>query len=155
MCEFRNNATWAVVKTAESEESFAILLRDTYGKGQMWTLAVPDNFPDLYKLPGKALTRIRREFPAGGAYLESKAGVSLFPYDNDTVILYSYVMDGAQRTHVQLHAQGVSTLHILPEPRFGPGHRGAIEPLYTTAGGESVFDLIAMPGRYTLYRLER
>ena len=50
------------------------LLKDTYGKGQLWTLAVPDNFPDLYKLPGKALTRIRREFPAGGVYLESRAG---------------------------------------------------------------------------------
>ena len=63
VCEFRNNATWAVVKVADTEESFGILLKDTYGNGQMWTLAVPDSFPDFYKMPGRVLTRIRQLFP--------------------------------------------------------------------------------------------
>ena len=114
VCEFRNNSTWAVAKVADTEESFGILLKDTYGKGQMWTLAVPDNFPDLYKLPGKVLTRIRREFPAGGVYLECKSGISLFPYDNDTLIIYPYATSQAQPATVYLHAAGKARELLMP-----------------------------------------
>ena len=124
-----------MVKVADTEESFGILLKDTYGKGQMWTLAVPDSFPDLYKIPGKALTRIRREFPAAKAYLECKAGISLFPYDNDVFIIYPYVTSQAQPSTLYLH--------ILRIP-----------PLYSR-NGETVFELPAIPGKYELYRIIR
>ena len=153
VCEFRNNATWALVKVAESEESFGILLRDTYGKGQMWTLAVPDNFPDLYKLPGKALTRIRREFPAGGVYLESRAGVSLFPYDNGTFIIYPYSTSQAQPASILVHVTGEAEALEMPlgkDPFTGEAVR--IEPLYRK-NGETVFEVRTMPGRYDLYRI--
>ena len=153
VCEFRNNATWALVKVAESEESFGILLRDTYGKGQMWTLAVPDNFPDLYKLPGKALTRIRSEFPAGGVYLESRAGVSLFPYDNDTFIIYPYSTSQAQPASILVHVAGEAEALEMPvrqNPFTGEGFR--VEPLYRK-NGETVFEIRTTPGRYDLYRI--
>ena len=155
VCEFRNNATWAVVKVADTEESFGILLKDTYGKGQMWTLAVPDSFPDLYKIPGKALTRIRREFPAAGAYLECKAGISLFPYDNDTLIIYPYATSQAQPSTLYLHV--LSEVKELEMPvRKNPmtGEIIRIPPLYVR-NGETVFELPAMPGKYEQYRIIR
>ena len=155
VCEFRNNATWALVKVAESEESFGLFLRDTYGKGQMWTLAVPDNFPDLYKLPGKALTRIRREFPAGGVYLECRAGVSLFPYDNDHFIVYPYAVSASQPASLLIHVTGDAQALAMPV-RFNPitGEMIRIEPLYRKEG-ETVFEARTMPGRYELYRIVR
>ena len=152
VCEFRNNATWALVKIAESEESFGLLLRDTYGKGQMWTLTVPDNFPDLYKLPGKALTRIRCEFPAGGVYLECKAGISLFPYDNDAFIIYPYVTSRSQPSTILIHAAGdVEALEMPVRKHPVTGKPFRIEPLYRE-NGETVFKVRAMPGKYELYR---
>ena len=153
VCEFRNNATWALVKVAESEESFGILLRDSYGKGQMLTLAVPDNFPDLYKLPGRALTRIRRDFPAGGIYLESRAGISLFPYDNDTFIIYPYSTSQAQPASVLIHVAGDAEALELPL-RKNPitGETIRIEPLYRK-NGETVFEGRTEPGRYELCRI--
>ncbi len=155
VCEFRNNSTWAVVKAAESEESFGILLKDTYGKGQMWTLAVPDNYPDLYKLPGKVLTRIRREFPAGGAYLECRAGISLFPYDNDTLIVYPYVTSTSQPAAAYLHIAGEAKALEMPERKdFLTGGKRRIEPVYAR-DGETVFELRTMPGQYELYRIIR
>ena len=155
VCEFRNNATWALVKVAESEESFGLLLRDTYGKGQMLTLAVPDNFPDLYKLPGKALTRIRREFPAGGVYLESKAGVSLFPYDNDTFVIYPYVAAGAQPTTILIHVKGEAEALELPLRKHPvTGETIRLAPLYRR-NGETVFEGRTMPGKYELGRIIR
>ena len=155
VCEFRNNATWAVAKVADTEESFGILLKDTYGKGQMWTLAVPDNFPDFYRMPGKVLTRIRAEFPAGGAYLECRAGVSLFPYDNDTLIVYPYSTSQAQPSTVFLHAEGEAKELEMPVRKdFRTGENRRILPLYTR-DGETVFELQAMPGQYELYRIVR
>ncbi len=155
VCEFRNNATWALVKVAESEESFGLFLRDTYGKGQMWTLAVPDNFPDLYKLPGKALTRIRREFPAGRVYLECRAGVSLFPYNNDHFIVYPYAASASQPASLLIHVTGDAQALEMPV-RINPftGEMIRIEPLYHREG-ETVFEARTMPGRYELYRIVR
>ena len=154
VCEFRNNATWAVVKAADTEESFGILLRDTCGKGQMWTLAVPDNFPDLYKMPGKVLTRIRKEFHTG-AYLESKAGVSLFPYDNDTLIIYPYVTAVSKPSTVCLHVAGEAAALEMPVRKdFRTGEPVRIDPLFTR-DGETVFELPAVPGHYELYRILR
>ena len=153
VCEFRNNATWALVKVAESEESFGILLRDTYGEGQMLTLAVPDNFPDLYRIPGRALTRIRREFPGGGVYLECRAGISLFPYDNGTFIVYPYSTSQAQPATVLIHVAGEAEALEMPLVKdFRTGGTMRIEPLYRK-DGETVFEVRTIPGRYDLYRI--
>ena len=145
--EFRNNSTWALVKTVHDEENDGILLRDWYGDGTLLTLSVPDSRPDLYRLPEAVLSRIRQEVPVRGVWLEGPSGISLFVYDNDSVVLYPYVMDGAQRARVLLHVKNGSVL--VSEPG---GKR--IDPLYCR-GDEAVFELITMPGKYVLYRIER
>ena len=146
VAEFRNNATWAVVKASHGEESYGIFLRDPYCDGRLWTLAVPDAFPDFYHIPAEALSRIRQALPVNGVWLEGPARVSLFVYDNDTVVLYPYVMEGVQRTLVRLHVRGAKAL-TLP---CAKGER--LEPLYTR-DGEAVFELEALPGRYVLYKI--
>ena len=147
VAEFRNNATWAVVKAAHDEESYGILLRDDYCDGHLWTLAVPDAFPDLYRLPAPVISRIRQQFPVGGVWLEGDNRVSLFVYDNDTFIVYPYVMEGVQRQVVQLHVKGAKA---LDEPVQGK----RLESKYTN-GDEAVFEVPAMPGQYVIYRIVR
>ena len=151
VCEFRNNSAWALVKMADTEESFGLLLRDTYGKGTVFTLAVPDSFPDLYKLPPEALTRLRREFPGGRAYLECAAGISLFAYDNDAYIVYPYASSQSQPAKVKLHVLGdVKALHMPVRKDKRSGKASIIQPLYRK-GGETVFELYTRPGDYELY----
>lgn len=99
----------------------------------------------------EALSRIRQAMPVNGIWLEGPARVSLFVYDNDTCVVYPYVMEGVQRTVIRLHVKGATALTAFGEP--GGGER-RIEPLYTK-NGEAVFDLSAMPGRYVLYQAER
>ena len=148
VAEFRNNSTWAVVKAANGEESYAILLRDDYMDGHLWTLAVPDAYPDLYAIPAEALSRIRQAVPVEGVWLEGPARISLFMYDNDTFVVYPYVMDGVQREVVRLHVKGATALRV-------PGRRPLeLQPLYTR-NGEAVFEVEAMPGRYVLYQILR
>ncbi len=153
VCEFRNNATWALAKVADTEESFGLLLRDTYGKGRMLTLAVPDSFPDLYKIPKSVLTKIRSEFPSRRVYLECSSGVSLFTYDNDAYILYPYVTSQAQPGAVRIHVKDdAEALEVPLRKDFRTGEPLRIPPLYKTAG-ETVFEVRANPGVYELFRI--
>ena len=145
--EFRNNATWAVVKGSHGEESYGLLLRDAYCDGRLWTLAVPDAFPDFYHMPAEALSRIRQALPVSGVWLEGPARIGLFVYDNDAVVIHPFVMEGVQRTLIRLHVQGAKALATPHDGR-------RVEPLYVR-DDEAVFELPAMPGRYVLYRIER
>ena len=147
--EFRNNATWAVVKGAHDEESYGLLLRDDYGDGRMWTLTAPDAFPDLYKLPTDVWSRIRQAFPVRGIWLEGPSRISLFVYDNDTFIIYPYVMENAQRQTVRVHIKGAAGLIVPAETRAR-----RLEPLMVN-NQEAVFEIECVPGRYTLFKIER
>lgn len=154
VAEFRNNATWALVKVGSGQESYGILLKDTYGKGQMYTLTVPDSFPDVYKLPSEVLTRLHAEFPVGGVYLEAEGQISLFVYDNDTFIVYPYVEWGAQPAYVKVHVTGKASALLLPTQKNEKGEARRILPLYAN-DEETVFELYTMPGQYVIYKIER
>lgn len=145
--EFRNNATWAIVKAVHNEESFGILLRDAYGPGTLYTLAVPDAYPDLYRIPAPALSRIREAMQVRGIWMEGPARISLFVYDNDSVIVYPYVMDSVQREKIRLHVKNAEKLIAAPSGK-------SIQPLYT-CGEDSVFELSADPGKFVLYKIVR
>ncbi len=151
VAEFRNNSTWAVVKAAHGEESYALLLRDDYAYSTLWTVTVPDTYPDFYRMPAPVISRIRKAVPVNGIWLEGPSRVSLFVYDNDSVILYPYVMDGVQQTKVRLHVKGGRKLTVKGGER--PDGREA-EPLYVK-DGEAVFELPAVPGEYKLYKILR
>ena len=147
VAEFRNNATWAVVKAVHGEESYGILLRDWYGKGTLLTLAVPDAFPDFYHIPAEALSRIRQAMPVNGIWLEAPAGVSLFIYDNDAFIVYPYVMSASEYRVVRAHVKGAKALTIPTSGR-------RVEPV-AFDGDEAVFELAAKSGEYIIYKIER
>ncbi len=147
VAEYRNNATWAVVKGMHEEESYGILLRDWYGKGTIWTIAVPDAFTDYYRIPAPAWSRIRQAFPVKGIWLEGEPRISLFVYDNDTFVMYPYVMEGVQRTEAKVHVKGAKALQSVLWKRD-------IEPAYTE-GDDAVFLLDAMPGKYECYKVIR
>ena len=146
--EYRNNATWALIKSVCGQENHGVLLHDTYGKGQLYTLTVPEAFSDLYNLPAEVLTRIRAEFPVGGVYLEAGPQISLFVYDNDTFIVYPYVDEGRRPSTIRIHVLG--KVKALKLPVLGR----ELQPLYTDAA-ETVFEVRAEPGQYKLYQVVR
>lgn len=147
--EIRNNATWSLVKTQVGQESFGMFVRDTYGKGELWTLAVPDAYSQLYQLPDEVLTRIRAEFPVNNVYLEGGSEISLFMYDNDTFIFYPYVEHGVQPRDCKIHVAGDVEALVIPAE-----NNREVKPLYKQYG-ETVFEWKAMPGRYTLFKIKK
>ena len=147
VAEIRNNFTWALVKGVCREESFGLLLKDTYGQGTLLTLVLPDAYSQIRTLPGEVLTRLRAELAVDGVYMDGKEGISLFQYDNQTLVLYPYVQEGMDPADVELHISGRAELRALEPDR--------VIPPYRQTERETVFRVFTKPGQYTAYRYTR
>ncbi len=147
VAEFRNNFTWALVKYVDREESFGMLLKDTYGKGKLLTLIPPDVYSRIRLLPREVLTRIRAEMAVDGVYMDGKEGISLFVYDNHTLVLYPYVQEGMEPADVEIHLSGKAELTDL--------QTGQIIPPFRRTERETVFRVFTRPGKYRAYKYQR
>ena len=98
---FNTNDAWPVVRGIADDNAFPILITDNYAAGKLLVLDIPDNFTDLYKLPEPTLNALRSyltgDFPVR---LDAPARVSLFAYDNDTLIVESFRDDPSDITVV-------------------------------------------------------
>jgi hypothetical protein len=88
------------------------LLHDAgYGGGHLYVWTIPDNPADLYLLPAEVLDAIRRIALRGfDVRMDGPAEVSLFLYDNDTLVVESFRDEAAE---VSLVVKGGSTLRDL------------------------------------------
>ncbi|HEY0758516.1 MAG TPA: hypothetical protein VGD59_04585 [Acidisarcina sp.] len=88
---FLTNDAWPVVRGLSDDNAFPVLLMDKYSTGTLYVLTVPDNFTDLYRLPAPTLNALRSyimgSFPVR---INAPAQVSLFTYDNGSLIVESF-----------------------------------------------------------------
>ncbi|MBR3541493.1 MAG: hypothetical protein IKO08_08555 [Bacteroidales bacterium] len=132
--KYFTNDAWEVISAGRpltgGVSGYPILLRDTYSKGTLFVLTIPDDFGNLYDYPAPALNVIRRAMSKDiGAYIEGPAKVALFPYDNRTLVVENF-NDEAVTLNVVINEK-VSTLRNLltgenynpkeqpPVPRWG------------------------------------
>ena len=92
---YRTNDSWEVVSAGRplsgGVSGFPILHRCIYSQGTMYVLTIPDDFGNLYDYPEGALNEIRRRMSGDmDLYLEGPAKVSIFLYDNNTVIVENF-----------------------------------------------------------------
>jgi len=109
-------------------------------------LTIPDAFADLYNLPAETLALLRGELKLP-ITLECAGRVSLFPYNNDTFILQSF-LDRPERARVRVNRPDAK-LTPLMKPRMRPFD---IAP--HSGENESVFDIYIMPGHYMAFKVE-
>ena len=89
------NDSWEVVSAGRpltgGVSGWPILHRCIYSQGTLYVLTIPDDFGNLYDYPEAALNEIRRRMSRDmDLYLEGPAKVSLFLYDNKTVIVENF-----------------------------------------------------------------
>ena len=89
------NDSWEVVSAGRpltgGVSGWPILHRCIYSQGTLYVLTIPDDFGNLYDYPEGALNEIRRRMSRDmDLYLEGPAKVSLFLYDNKTVIVENF-----------------------------------------------------------------
>ncbi len=85
------NDSWEEISGLSHGLGWPLMLRGKYGDANLYVLAIPDNFNELYSLPAPVLNRIREVLcRQTGIRLAGPAGVSLFLYDNNTFVVESF-----------------------------------------------------------------
>ena len=121
LLEHRNNASWSLMNAGHGEYHESILCYDTYGKGRLTTLVLPDMPSKIYELPAQVLTAIRQELEVSDIWIDADAGLSLFTYDNKTFGLYCYTWDGCTPKDFTLYVKGEhKSLKRIPDSDSQP-----------------------------------
>ena len=150
--KYFTNDAWEVVSAGRplngGVSGYPILLRDTYSKGTLFVLTIPDDYGNLYDFPTGALNIIRRAMSKDiGVYIEGPSKVSLFPYDNKTMVVENF-NDEAVSIRVVVCAKVGSIRNLLTGTKYSPAAIPAMPPMWGRnrffgyPDGSTVFDII-------------
>ena len=122
--KYFTNDAWEVVSAGRpltgGVSGYPILLRDTYSKGILFVLTIPDDFGNLYDFPAPALNIIRGVMSKDvGAYIEGPSKVALFPYDNKTMVVENF-NDQAVNLRVVVNSKVKSLRNLLTGEQLQP-----------------------------------
>jgi len=152
--QYLTNDSWEIVSTYNGPNGWPLLHAADYSKGRLLILTVPENFADLYELPTEVLTKIKRELSDDKTVLEAPGKISLFEYDNNTLVVYSFrdesmqVAVAAEKKFTQLidlqSKQAITSAARQPDRRWG------------NAVGEEkrVFGFEIKPHSYRVFKLK-
>jgi hypothetical protein len=152
--EHRTNSSWSLLNAGSEDQHTSILIRDTYGKGELLTLVTPDLFSQIKKIPRETLGRIREELAAGDLYLEGPPQVSLFTYDNGTFGVYSYTTLNSAPDWIRIHFKGKASGLSLISSDYAMPAPAKIAPL-SVSDTETIFEFRVEPGDYLFYKIEK
>ena len=149
--KYFTNDAWEVVSAGRplngGVSGYPILLRDTYSKGMLFVLTIPDDFGNLYDYPAAALNVIRRAMSKDvGAYIEGPSKVALFPYDNQTLVVENF-NDEAVSLKVVINTPVLQLRNLLTGELLKPAKpsNGSAMPFrnrfFGYAEGATVFEL--------------
>lgn len=149
--KYFTNDAWEVVSAGRpltgGVSGYPILLRDTYSKGMLFVLTIPDDFGNLYDYPAGALNVIRRAMSKDvGAYIEGPAKVALFPYDNKTLVVENF-NDEAVSLRVIINNKVNTLRNLITSEQLKPAELPKVSAMpYRSrfmgyADGSTVFDL--------------
>lgn len=149
--KYFTNDAWEVVSAGRpltgGVSGYPILLRDTYSKGMLFVLTIPDDFGNLYDYPAPALNVIRRAMSKDvGAYIEGPSKVALFPYDNKTMVVENF-NDTSVNLRVVVNTKVNSLRNLLTGDTYKPATLPQVSSgwgrnrFFGYADGATVFDI--------------
>ena len=144
--KYYTNDAWEVVSAGRpltgGVSGYPILLRNTYSKGTLFVLTIPDDFGNLYDYPAGALNVIRRIMSKDvGAYIEGPSKVALFPYDNRTMVVENF-NDKAVSLRVVINNKVSVLRNLITDEQLKPVEvKTSRNRFYGYADGQTVFEL--------------
>ena len=144
--KYFTNDAWEVVSAGRplsgGVSGYPILLRDTYSKGMLFVLTIPDDFGNLYDYPAGVLNIIRRAMSKDvGAYLEGPSKVSLFAYDNKTMVVENF-NDDAVSLRVVVNDKVNSLGNLITGEKLKPAEvKYSRNRFYGYSETQTVFDI--------------
>ncbi len=138
------NDCWGeILGVSQGGNAYPFLVAGSYSDGQIFVLTVPDDFSDFYALPRQTLLQIKRQIlDDRDVVLDAPTGVSLFAYQNHTLILQSFLR---HNTRVALRFKKAVRLIDVLSGKVWTGHK---------RDGETVFDLGLRANRFQVLRYE-
>jgi hypothetical protein len=113
----------------------------------LFVFTIPDDYGNLYDFPAGALNIIRRAMSKDiGVYIEGPSKVSLFPYDNKTMVVENF-NDEAVSIRVVVCAKVGSIRNLLTGTKLTPADIPAMPPMWGRnrffgyPDGSTVFDI--------------
>jgi hypothetical protein len=89
---YLTNDSWELISGMDNGLGWPLLHKADYANGTLYLLTIPENFADIYNLPAEVLSEIRKTLSTDlYVRLEGPAKVSLFLYDNHTLIVESFL----------------------------------------------------------------
>ena len=144
--KYFTNDAWEVVSAGRplsgGVSGYPILLRDTYSKGMLFVLTIPDDFGNLYDYPAGVLNVIRRAMSKDvGAYIEGPSKVSLFAYDNKTMVVENF-NDDAVSLRVVVNDKVNSLSNLITGEKLTPAEvKYSRNRFYGYSETQTVFDI--------------
>ncbi len=152
--QYLTNDSWEIISSYDGPNGWPLLHGADYSKGRLLVLTVPENFADISKLPVEVLTKIKRELSDDKTVLEGPGQMSLFLYDNNTLIVQSYRDEPAD---VKLSAvKGFSELKDLLSGEVQKAQVRQPDMHWGKASGseKSVFSISVKPHSYRVFKLQ-
>ena len=149
--KYFTNDAWEVVSAGRplngGVSGYPILLRDTYSKGILFVLTIPDDYGNLYDYPAPALNVIRKVMSKDvGAYIEGPSKVALFPYDNKTLVIENF-NDHPVSLRVVVNTKVNSLRNLLTDEQLKPAEKVQPQRMFFRSrffgydDGQTVFDV--------------
>ncbi len=149
--KYFTNDAWEVISAGRplngGVSGYPILLRDTYSKGILFVLTIPDDFGNLYDYPAPALNIIRKAMSKDvSAYIEGPSKVALFPYDNKTLVVENF-NDNPVSLRVVVNAKVNSLRNLLTDEQLKPAEKTQPQGMFFRNrfigydDGQTVFDV--------------
>jgi hypothetical protein len=149
---YLTNDSWSLVDAVDGPMGWPLLHDADYGGGHLYVWTIPDNPADLYALPDEALNVIRRIALSGlDVRMDGPAEVSLFLYDNDTLVVESFRDEAAEvRLVVKGPATSVSDVETGEVLRGEPLPAGQ-GPMRSPDAGKAVIKVPLKPHSYRAF----
>lgn len=153
--QYLTNDSWELISAIDGPNGWPILHEADYSKGTLNVLVIPDNFADLYKLPAEVLNKIRAVLGNKmNVQLEGPGNVSIYVYDNNTVVVESF-LDQA----VNLNLVTSKAFKTLTDLDTNQKLAGLLRPAQISweepkGKGKNVFPLILKPHSFRVFKFE-
>lgn len=152
--QYLTNDSWTDVEALGGAAGWPILHQGRYGNASLFVLTIPESFADFYALPAGILNRIRDVLTADLNFrLEGPAKVSLFIYDNNTLIAESFL---PEETPVRIIAgNGLTKLTDIETGEQVTSSGKSTSMIWGRKGeGKSQFNITIKPHSYRVFRAE-
>lgn len=152
--QYLTNDSWEIISALEGPNGWPILHEAEYAEGSLYVLTIPENFAELYQLPEPVLSKIRSILTGHlDAQLECPGNISLFLYDNKTLIIESF-SDNPQDIRIAVNKKFATMTDLSNNKNLTGSFRGARGGWREAREPEKlVFELDLKPHSFRVFKL--